>query len=156
MIKLVRVDHRLLHGQVAFTWTKFVGTDCILIANDEAAKDDLRMSAIRMSKPAGTKLVIKNIADSAEALLSGVADKYTLMILLESIEDAWRLTEKVDAIRSINLGGTKAAEGRRQISKAIFVSDDDCKKLKAMIEKGIEFYVQMIPNEVSQNIANLI
>lgn len=32
MIKLVRVDHRLLHGQVAFTWVKMIGTDCILIA----------------------------------------------------------------------------------------------------------------------------
>jgi fructoselysine and glucoselysine-specific PTS system IIB component len=156
MIKLVRVDHRFLHGQVAFTWVKHLGTDCILIANDEVAKDELRMSALRLSRPAGTKLVIKSIDDSAEALMSGVTDKYTLMIILETIDDAFRLTEKTDVIRTINLGGTKAAEGRRQISKAIFVSDDDCKKLKAMIEKGIEFYVQMIPNEVSQNITNLI
>lgn len=44
MIKLVRVDHRLLHGQVAFTWVKMIGTDCILIANDSVAKDELRMS----------------------------------------------------------------------------------------------------------------
>jgi fructoselysine and glucoselysine-specific PTS system IIB component len=156
MIKLVRVDHRLLHGQVVFTWVKFLGTDCILIANDEVAKDELRMSALRLSKPGGIKLVIKSIDDSAEALLSGVTDKYALMIILETIDDAFRLTEKTDVIRTINLGGTKAAEGRRQISKAIFISDDDCKKLKAMIEKGIGFYVQMIPNEVSQDITNLI
>ncbi|MDR1142919.1 MAG: PTS sugar transporter subunit IIB [Spirochaetaceae bacterium] len=156
MIKLVRVDHRLLHGQVAFSWTKYLGTDCILIANDEVARDELRMSALRLSKPAGIKLVIKTIDDSAQALLSGITDKYSLMILLESIEDVRRLTEKVTAIRTVNLGGTKSAEGRRQISKALFVSDDDCVNLKAMIEKGIEFNVQMIPNEVSQNITNLI
>ncbi len=34
MITLLRVDHRLLHGQVAFSWTQYVGADCILIAND--------------------------------------------------------------------------------------------------------------------------
>ena len=46
MIKLVRVDHRLLHGQVAFTWTSAINADCILIANDAVPKDDLRkMSA---------------------------------------------------------------------------------------------------------------
>lgn len=52
MIKLVRIDHRLLHGQVAFAWTKYLGTDCILIANDSVAQDELRMSALRLSKPA--------------------------------------------------------------------------------------------------------
>jgi fructoselysine and glucoselysine-specific PTS system IIB component len=156
MIKLVRIDHRLLHGQVAFTWVKHLGTDCILIANDSVARDELRMSALRLSKPGGTKLVIKSIDDSAEALLSGVTDKYTLMIILETIADAFRLTEKVAAIRAINLGGTKLAEGRRQISKAVFVSDDDCDKLKRMLEKGIGITVQMIPNEVSQDITNFI
>jgi fructoselysine and glucoselysine-specific PTS system IIB component len=156
MIKLVRVDHRLLHGQVAFSWTKFLGTDCILIANDSVSKDELRMSALRLSKPSGVKLVIKGVEDSAEALLSGITDKYTLMILVETVEDAWRLTEKVDVIHTLNLGGTKAAEGRRQIAKAVFVSDDDCDKLRRMNEKGIEITVQMTPNETSQNVINLI
>ena len=156
MIKLVRVDHRLLHGQVAFTWVKYLGTDCILIANDDVAKDELRMSALRLSKPAGTKLVIKSIDDSVESLNSGITDKYILMVILESIEDAWRLTEKVPAIKAVNLGGTKAAEGRRQISMALFLSDDDCGKIKGMIEKGVEITAQMVPDEVPKNITNLI
>jgi fructoselysine and glucoselysine-specific PTS system IIB component len=156
MIKLVRVDHRLLHGQVAFTWTKFLGTDCILIANDEVAKDELRMSALRLSKPTGVKLVIKGIDDSAKALNSDITAKYSLMILLESVEDAWRLSQKAGSIKALNLGGTKSAEGRRQISKAVFVSDEDCEKLRQMNEKGMEITVQMIPNEAGRNFMNLI
>ena len=35
MIKLVRVDHRLLHGQVIFSWTKQVGTNYIIVADDK-------------------------------------------------------------------------------------------------------------------------
>ena len=42
MITLLRVDHRLLHGQVAFSWTQYVGADCILIANDSVPEDELR------------------------------------------------------------------------------------------------------------------
>ena len=42
MIKLLRVDHRLLHGQVAFSWKNAVEADCILIACDAVMKDDLR------------------------------------------------------------------------------------------------------------------
>ena len=47
MIKCLRVDHRLLHGQVAFSWTSALGADCILIANDDVMKDELRKTTIK-------------------------------------------------------------------------------------------------------------
>lgn len=68
MIVLTRIDHRLLHGQIAFLWVRNVGADCILIANDSLAKDDLRMSAIRMAKPSGVKLVMKSINDFIKSI----------------------------------------------------------------------------------------
>ena len=49
MIVLLRIDHRLLHGQVAFSWTKSISTDCILIASDAVVQDELRMTALRVS-----------------------------------------------------------------------------------------------------------
>lgn len=51
MITLLRVDHRLLHGQVAFSWTQYVGADCILIANDNVPDDELRKTTIKLAKP---------------------------------------------------------------------------------------------------------
>lgn len=156
MIKLTRVDHRLLHGQVAFKWSASLGTDCILIANDGVAKDELRQAALRMAKPNGVKLVIKSINDSIKALLSGVTDKYHLMIIVESIADAKKLCDAVAAITEVNLGGTKTREDRRQISKAIFVSEDDCQAIKAMNEKGIRLYVQMVPDETAEDAMKLI
>ena len=60
MIKLLRVDHRLLHGQVAFSWTSKLSADCILIASDAVMNDDLRKMSIKLAKPTGVKLVIKN------------------------------------------------------------------------------------------------
>ena len=110
MIKLVRVDHRLLHGQVVFKWTKVLGVDCILIASDAVAKDPLRISALRMAKPENCKLVIKSVDDSIKALNSGVTDKYQLLIITETIHDAYELATHVEAIHSINLGGAKMAE----------------------------------------------
>ncbi|SBJ32890.1 putative PTS permease [Klebsiella pneumoniae] len=50
MITLLRVDHRLLHGQVAFSWTQYVGADCILIANDSVPGDELRKTTIKLGK----------------------------------------------------------------------------------------------------------
>ncbi|HBI91622.1 MAG TPA: PTS mannose/fructose/sorbose transporter subunit IIB [Terrisporobacter glycolicus] len=156
MIKLVRVDHRLIHGQVAFTWTKFLSTDCILIASDGLLKDDLRMAGLRMAKPSNVKLVMKSIEDSAKALNSGVTDKYNLLILCESVEDVYRLAKKVPSITAINLGGTKSADDRKNISKAVNVSQDDIKMIKELSEEGRSVFVQLVPDDDSTDVMKLI
>ena len=51
MIQLLRVDHRLLHGQVVFSWCGQLNPNCILIANDADATDDVRKAALRPGKP---------------------------------------------------------------------------------------------------------
>ena len=156
MIKLTRIDHRLLHGQVAFSWTKFLDSDCILIANDELMKDELKMSAMRMAKPTGVKLVMKSIDDSIKALNAGVTDKYNLMILCENIEDVSRLAFGYDKITSINLGGIKNEAGKRQISKALSVNDEEIELLKKLNDKGIELEVRMVPDDSKQDVMTLI
>ena len=85
MIKLLRVDHRLLHGQVAMAWTQSLDSDCILIANDAVVNDNIRKTTMKLAKPNGVKLVMKNIEDSIAALNAGVTDKYKLFIVVESI-----------------------------------------------------------------------
>ena len=156
MIKLTRIDHRLLHGQVAFSWTKFLDSDCILIANDELMKDELKMSAMRMAKPTGVKLVMKSIDDSIKALNSGVTDKYKLFVIVASVEDAYRLCKAVDRIKTINVGGMKQREDRRQISKAVFISDEDEKMLRELNEQGIELEVRLVPGDTKQKVVDLL
>ena len=51
MILMLRVDHRLLHGQIAYSWTNYLNANCILIANDGIMKDELKKTAIYMAKP---------------------------------------------------------------------------------------------------------
>lgn len=149
MIKLFRVDHRLLHGQVAFSWTSTLGADCILIANDAVMKDDLRKTSIKLAKPAGVKLVIKNIEDSIQALNSGVTDKYKLFIVVESVDDAYRLASNCKQIKSLNLGGTKPREGTRNISKAINVTQHEEGLIKEMIDQGVDVEIRMVPSDTS-------
>ena len=60
---------------------------------------------MKLARPAGVKLVIKSIDDSIGALVSGVTDKYRLFIVVESIEDAYRLAKGYDGVKQINIGG---------------------------------------------------
>lgn len=147
MIKLLRVDHRLLHGQVAFSWTQELGVDCILIANDDVPNNEIRKTAMKLAKPQGVKLVIKNISDSIKALKSGVTDKYKLFIVVESVADAYSLATAYPQIDHINLGGTKPADGTKQISKAINVTNEDENKLKELVNQGCEIEIRQVPND---------
>lgn len=147
MITCLRVDHRLLHGQVAFSWTSAVGADCILIANDAVMQDDLRKTTMKLAKPQGSKLVMKTVADGIDAINAGVTDKYKLFIVVESIQDAYAFATHCESIHSINLGGTKASEGTRNISKAVNITEEEVILLKELIEKGIEVEIRMVPND---------
>ncbi|MEW5193220.1 PTS sugar transporter subunit IIB [Klebsiella oxytoca] len=156
MITLLRVDHRLLHGQVAFSWTQYVGADCILIANDNVPDDELRKTTIKLAKPPSVKLVIKNINDSIESIKSGVTDKYNLFIVVESVNDAWRISSAVEEIKSINLGGIKAKEGSKNISKAINLLPEEIEQLQQLVGKGVEVEIRQVPTDRKQLFAECV
>jgi len=150
MIKMTRVDHRLIHGQVGFTWTKFLEADCILIASNTLVEDPLRMSAMKMAKPSGVKLVMKTIDDSIKALNSGVTDKYKL------VADMYQLVKEVPTIKEVNLGGMKNGETRKQISKAVHLSETDIAQIKELTNEGIELTVQLVPDDQKVAINKLL
>ena len=145
MIKLVRIDHRLVHGQVAFSWTKFLESDCILIASDHLMKDELKMAAMRMAKPTGVKLVMKNMEDSIKALNSGVTDKYKLFIITEDNEYAFALMRGC-GIKSCNLGSMMPTKERtHMLNEAFAASDDELASIRKMVDEGYELYLQKLP-----------
>lgn len=151
MIKLVRVDHRLLHGQVAVSWFNSLGANTILVANDAVASDDFRKSAIRLAKPDKAKLVMKSVDDSIKAITSGVTDKYKMLVVVESVADAEKLiTGTQDSIKELNLGGTKAGEDTTNYSKTINLTHADEEKLVKLQQLGVDVYIQQVPSEDKQ------
>ena len=151
MIKLLRVDHRLLHGQVVVSWFDNVGANTILVANDAVANDEFRKSAIRLAKPENAKLVMKSIDDSIDAINSGVTDKYQMLVVVESVGDAEKLIRGTQRqITSLNLGGTKPREGTKNYSKTINLTDLEADLLAGLQQDGVEVYIQQIPSESRQ------
>ncbi|WP_125567639.1 PTS sugar transporter subunit IIB [Companilactobacillus insicii] len=154
MILNLRVDHRLLHGQVAFSWVGFLGANCILIANDDVVTNSLRKSTMKMAKPNGVKLVMKNITDSIDALNNGVTDKYKLFIVVENINDAYKLiTGTNDLIHMLNLGGTDKNDNSEELSAAVFVDDNDKAQLKELQKNGVDVSIQQVPSEAKKEVS---
>ena len=89
MLVGLRVDHRLLHGQVAFSWTSALGADCILIANTAVTNDNLRKTAIKMKIPYMTNIAAANAAVEGilEAEIHGIHEVKSLQEYHKAIKD---------------------------------------------------------------------
>ncbi|WP_300365164.1 PTS sugar transporter subunit IIB [Brachyspira sp.] len=149
MIKHVRVDHRLLHGQVAVAWLQSLDVDCILIANDEVVNNDITKTTLKLARPSNCKLIFKTINDSIKAIESGVTDSYKLFIIFENINDALTLTRETKVIKSINLGGTKHYEDSKNLSKTVSVTKEDQDNLRKFMSEfpNVEIEIRALPND---------
>lgn len=148
MIKATRVDYRLLHGQVAVSWTAALGADCLLLVSDTVKSDPLRMNALKLAKPAGVKVVIKNTDEAVEALTSGVTDKYKLFIICETLPIARKIMEATGE-KELNIGNTPFREGTKQYGKSANLLPEEEALIKEMLEDGLDLFIQMIPAEKS-------
>jgi mannose/fructose/N-acetylgalactosamine-specific phosphotransferase system component IIB len=147
MVKLLRVDERLLHGQVALNWVSNVGASSILIANDEVMQNEMSKMALKMAKPSGVNLAIRDIKSAVELLKDPRSSDVTVFVIVRTLADALRLAQQTDAIKFINIGGIKKKEGGKLIAPAVFINNEDVEVLKqlgALVEK-IEF--RMLPSD---------
>lgn len=156
MIKLVRIDDRLVHGQVALTWTPALGADCLLVANDKASKDEFLKMTMGLAKPHSAKLVIKSIPETIAILNDERYQHLKILVLVNSIQDANAISGQVPAITSINFGGLRAKEGSRAITKAIALTNSETELIKEMLGKGIELEVRQVPTDAKLMIQDLI
>lgn len=156
MIKLMRVDHRLLHGQVAFSWTSGVGANCILVASDTVVSDPVWKTTLKLGKPDGVKLVMKNIDDSIAAINSGVTDKYALIIVVQTIADAKRLADGCPQVTSINLGNTRESKTTTQVSKQVFLEEDEKIILRELMGRGVECEIRALADDKKLDVASVL
>jgi fructoselysine/glucoselysine PTS system EIIB component len=156
MIKLIRIDDRLVHGQVSFTWTPSLGIDCLVVANDKVAKDDFQKMTLGLAKPAGVKLLIKSVEDTVVFLNDEKTKSLKILVLINSVKDAHTLADGVADIHSINFGGLRAKEGAKVISKAITLTEEDIILIKELLQREIELEIRQVPSEEKQKVSALI
>lgn len=155
MIKMVRVDYRLLHGQVAVSWTATLGADALLLVSDTLKNDKIRLEALKLAKPSGVKVVVKTTDEAIEILKSGATDKYKLFIICETVQIADKIAEAFD-IRSVNIGNIAFSVGKKKLANNIYTTDEEEAALKHMIEQNRDVFVQKVPSEKKVDVKKLI
>lgn len=156
MVSLLRIDERMLHGQVAMTWVSQVSPNAILIANDDAASNEMSKMAFKMAKPAGVKLAIKSIEDAAALLNNPKSKEVKIFVITRTIADTVRLVRQTKEVHKINIGGVKKREGAKQISKTTFLNDEDIANLKELASYVDEIEIRMVPSEQKVDVSKII
>ena len=147
MILLLRVDHRLLHGQVAVSWVQGLHSDCVFCVGDKIANDPVWKTTLKLGKPAGCKLVIKDMEHAIEAINSGVTDKYRMILSVQTIAEAKQLVEGCPQIKSVNLGNTKASPTTKEVARQVFLEPEEFEMLRELVDKGIEVEVRPLADD---------
>ena len=153
---LARIDTRLLHGQVATSWTKSVNPTRIIVVSDNVSKDDLRKKMIEQAAPPGVKAHVVPISKMAQVDKDTRFGNTRAMLLFESPEDALRAVESGIDIKEINLGSIAHSIGKVVVNRAIAMGKDDVKAIEKLISLGIKFNVKKVPSDSGENIDNLL
>ncbi|AIF50632.1 PTS sugar transporter subunit IIB [Pelosinus sp. UFO1] len=146
-IELVRIDDRLIHGQVVMAWSKAVSIKRIVVIDDKVAKDLIRKMLLETVAPPGVKVSVLNTLDGIEYLKSNANDNEKLLLLFTNPATIVTLVENGVAITKVNIGGMSFMQGKTQLTKAVSLDEDDKNAFKALHKCGIILQIQVLPND---------
>jgi galactosamine PTS system EIIB component len=151
-ILLTRIDNRLVHGQVGVTWTTSLGANLIVVADDQVAEDTLQqqlMSITAESSGAGIRFFT---VEKTINVIHMAAPSQKIFLICKTPNELRRLVEGGVPITDVNVGNMHFTQGKRPLSKKVYVDDKDFEDLKFVMSRGVNVYIQDVPGEIKENI----
>lgn len=160
-ISALRVDDRLIHGQVAMTWTKQLRVQGIVVANDDAANDDTQKMALKMAVPGGIKALIKPVDEAIRVLNDPRASKMRILVLTRTVRDALKIRKQVGEIEFLNIGNTGRFDGidvseKQLLSPTIMLTDEEVQNLRELVVIDPKTCMQQVPNDEQKLVKDVL
>lgn len=152
----VRVDTRLLHGQVATTWTKTVSPDRIIVVSDGVAHDQLRKTMIEQAAPPGVPANVVPISKMIEVTKDPRFGATKAMLLFENPQDLLTAIEGGVDIKEANIGSMAHSVGKVVVTNAIAMDNADVETLEALHAKGVALEARKVPSDSPISYEDLI
>lgn len=151
-ILMTRIDNRLVHGQVGITWTKSLGANLIVVVDDDVAKDKLQQQLMSVTaEAAGAGIRFFTIEQTINTIHKA-APSQKIFIICKTPEVVRKLIDGGVPIKEVNVGNMHFSQGKRQISKKVFVDDKDMEDLRYIKSKGVNVFIQDVPGDRKENI----
>lgn len=160
-ITALRVDDRLIHGQVAMTWTKQLAVQGIVVANDEAANDNTQKMALKMAVPGGIKSLIKPVDEAIRILNNPKASRMRILVLTRTVKDALKIRQSVGEIGFLNVGNTGRFDGidvseKLVLTPTIMLTKAEQQALKELVALDPKACMQQVPNDEQKLVKDVL
>ena len=155
-IGLARIDTRLLHGQVATSWTKSINPDRIIVVSDNVSKDELRKNMVMEAAPPGVKAHVVPIWKMKEIVDDPRFGATRVMLLFEKPQDVLQFLEIGGKLEKVNLGSMAYKKGDINLTNAVSMNKEDVECFDKILSYGIKIDVRKVPADKSENFDNLM
>lgn len=162
MIVQLRVDDRLVHGQIALVWSKCLGTSRIVVANDNAASNDTVKTVLNMAVPDGIKLLVRSVSDSYAVFNNPKSENVPLFVLTQNVTDALKVVQNCPGrVKAVNIANVGKFDNVPMNEKTPFLDGffsqkelDACKELVKI--EGVEVYHQITPEKAQESVGKAL
>jgi mannose/fructose/N-acetylgalactosamine-specific phosphotransferase system component IIB len=155
-VELLRIDDRLVHGQVVEGWLKTLCIYRIVVASDAVEMDDTQKALYFLAVPHGVEFSCLKVSEAASAWRGGQWKNGRTLVLVSTPEEALALYDAGAPVKSVNLGGLHFRNGRVQILKGISLDDNDVRALKTLASKGVMLEARALPLDEPLDIAQYL
>ncbi|MDU4715167.1 MAG: PTS sugar transporter subunit IIB [Anaerococcus sp.] len=155
-IVLARIDTRLLHGQVATSWTKATNPSRIIVVSDNVSEDELRKSMIMEAAPPGVKAHVVPVWKMAEIFKDPRFGDTRAMLLFETPQDALALIDLGADLKEVNLGSMSHSQGKAYVTSTVSMGKEDVETFEKLLDKGVKIDVRKVPANQPENFKNIM
>ena len=155
-ISWVRIDSRLLHGQVAMAWSKEIRPDRIIVVSDAVAHDQLRKDLITQAAPPGIKANVCPVDKLVQITRDPRFSRTSALLLFETPQDLLRVVEAGVKIDHVNVGSMAHSAGKIAINGTVSIDADDARAFKALHDHGCELGWQKVPADHEEPVWPLV
>jgi PTS system mannose-specific IIB component len=146
-LKLVRVDDRLIHGQVVAIWLKALNARRIVIVDERTARDEFLKEVITYAAPPGVAVEILDLEAGIERVRQLVDDPEPVFVLMRSPLTALRLREAGVEFPVLNVGGIGAGPGRKPLYRNISASPEELAAMRSIESMGTTVELRIVEND---------
>ena len=144
---LIRIDNRLVHGQILEAWVPFIGASRIVIVSDEVVGDLLRETVIRMAVPQQIETHIFGIEEFSQGHVYKKYLEEKSIILFQSIDDLLDACHLGFRCKSLNIGNAYAGNGVYHPTPSISLTEDHVKGLFSLADSGVKIELRCVPRD---------
>jgi mannose/fructose/N-acetylgalactosamine-specific phosphotransferase system component IIB len=152
-IVLVRVDSRLVHGQILEAWVPHVKAKCIVVVDDKVAGDSFFETVIRMAVPSDMEVIISSVDDFVQNYTFTHGSGKNTIVLFSSIADACEAFGRGFRFDRLNIGNVYNNEYKICCSSSVFLCDEEISTIENLLkETGVFVELQRVPKGRAVNI----